>query len=55
MITVIKKGISKREIRKRLKKVFAKKKDDGIVKFAGKLKTDINPLEFQRKMRDEWE
>ena len=25
-----------------------------IKKYAGTLKTDIDPLEYQKKMRDEW-
>jgi hypothetical protein len=54
MLTLIKKGSSKREIRKKLELVFSKKKKSNILKFAGKLKSDIDPVEFQKQMRNEW-
>ncbi|WP_017731473.1 hypothetical protein [Nafulsella turpanensis] len=55
MITIIKKGTPKEEIKRRVNEVVSKTPKKDIMKFAGKLKTDIDPLEYQRQMRDEWE
>ena len=55
MVTIIKKGTPKKEIRQRINKVISKKPKRSIMKYAGKLKTDIDPLDYQKKMRDEWE
>lgn len=55
MITIIKKGTPKEEIKKRVNEVFSKAPKKDIMKYAGKLKMDIDPLEYQRRMRDEWE
>ncbi len=54
MVTIIKKGTPKDEIKKRINKVVAKSKKQDISKYAGKLKIDIDPIEYQKKMRDEW-
>jgi hypothetical protein len=54
MITVIKKGASKEEIKKSLDNAVAKSAKEDIRKYAGKLKTEIDPLEYQKKMRDGW-
>ncbi|MGV3538693.1 MAG: hypothetical protein ACO1OQ_02720 [Rufibacter sp.] len=54
MVTVIKKGASKEEIRKQLAAVIPQSSKKNILEFAGKLKTAINPLEYQKQMRDEW-
>lgn len=55
MVTIIKKGTPKKEIIKQINKVISKRSKKGIMQYAGKLKTDIDPLEYQKKMRDEWE
>lgn len=55
MVTVIKKGTPKEEIRKRINEAISKAPKKGILKYAGKLKTAIDPLEYQKQMRDEWE
>jgi hypothetical protein len=56
MVTVIKKGTSKEEIKKRINEAVSKTPKKDIMKYAGKLKlTGIDPLEYQKKMRDEWE
>lgn len=55
MTTVIKKGTSKDEIKRRLKIVISKFPKQDIMKYAGALKTDIEPLQFQIEMRNEWE
>lgn len=54
MLTLIKKGSSKKEIRKKLELIFSKRKKNNLLEFAGKLKTDIDPVEFQKQMRNEW-
>jgi len=55
MITIIKKGASIKEMRKLLNKAFSKVPQKNIRKYAGALKTDIDPLEYQKQMRNEWE
>lgn len=55
MVTIIKKGTPKEEIKKRVDEAISKSPKKDIMKYAGKLKTDIDPLEYQRQMRDEWE
>ena len=55
MVTIIKKGTSKEEIKKQVDKAISKTPKKDITKYAGKLRTDIDPLEYQRQMRDEWE
>ena len=55
MITIIKKGASIEEMRKLLNKAFSKVPQKNVRKYAGALKTDIDPLEYQKQMRNEWE
>lgn len=55
MVTIIKKGTPKEEIKQRVNEVVSKSPKVDIMKYAGKLQTDIDPLEYQRKLRDEWE
>jgi len=54
MATVIKKGSSKSEILKSIRKAIGKRPNKGLMKLAGSLKVDIDPLEYQKKLRDEW-
>ena len=55
MVTVIKKGTPKDEIKKKIDEVVSQTPKKSIKKFAGALKTDIDPLEYQKQIRDEWE
>jgi len=54
MTTIIKKGTSGKEIKKRLEAVISKFPEQDIMKYAGTLKTDIDPLEYQSLIRNEW-
>lgn len=53
MVTIIKKGTPKDEIKRQVKEVIAKTTAKKILKYAGKLKTEIHPLEYQRQMKGE--
>lgn len=55
MVTVIKKGTPKAEIRKKMDTVLARGRNNSILKYAGTLKTDIDPLTYQKDLRNEWE
>jgi len=55
MVTIIKKGTPKEEIKRKVDEVISKSSKKDIMKYAGKLKTDIDPLKYQSQMRDEWE
>jgi hypothetical protein len=55
MVTIIKKGTPIKEIRKKIDEIIAKASRRNLLKYAGKLKSDINPLEYQKQMRDEWQ
>ncbi len=55
MVTIIKKGTPLTEIRKQINEIIYRSKDKGILKYAGKLKLDIDPLDFQIEIRNEWE
>jgi malic enzyme len=54
MVTIIKKGASNAAIQRKIKKALKGKKKLSIMDFAGLLKSKIDPLEFQKQMRDEW-
>lgn len=54
MATVIKKGASKSEIAKSIRKAVRKRPSKEITKLAGTLKADIDPLAYQKILRDEW-
>ena len=53
MVTIIKKGSSAKEIERKMRKAISGRRSKGIMKYAGKLKIDIEPLDYQKKMRDE--
>jgi len=56
MVTIIKKGDSKAHIRKALEKIQEPpNKGFNAKKYSGILKLNKDPLEIQRRMRDEWE
>lgn len=54
MATVIKKGVSKSEIAKRIRKVAGKRPKKELMKLAGLLKADVDTLEYQKKLSDVW-
>ena len=54
MVTIIKKGTPKDEIMKRLKNAVSKSRKRNIMKYAGKLKLELVPLDYQNQMRNEW-
>lgn len=54
MVTVIKKGSDKKEIEKALSNLKSKKRFDAY-KYCGAVKLQEDPLEIQKRMRDEWE
>jgi hypothetical protein len=54
MVTVIKKGSDRKEIEKALSKIKSKRKFDAY-KYCGTVKLKEDPLEIQKKMRNEWE
>lgn len=55
MITTIKKGTSTENIRLALKKRPAKIKSLDLKKYCGSITLKEDPLEMQKKWRDEWE
>jgi hypothetical protein len=56
MVTVIKKGTSPKEVKKKLESYFSKKKPkNGIRKYCGILTLKEDPLKLQKQWRDEWE
>jgi len=57
MVTVVKKGTSKKKILMLIKKVFEDKKNNGIdaSKYLGKIKIFSNPVQIQKELRNEWE
>lgn len=54
MVTIVKKGSDKKEAAKQLKKALKTKGVD-TRKYCGVIKLVEDPLEIQKKMRDEWE
>lgn len=56
MITVIKKGARKEDIKKMLQKIeLIPKKGFDARKFCGILKTEEDPVDTQKRLRDEWQ
>lgn len=55
MITTIKKGTSSEKIRLALKERPTKVKSPDLKKYLGSISLDQDPLEMQKKWRDEWE
>ncbi|MGK7391086.1 MAG: hypothetical protein ACNS60_12075 [Candidatus Cyclobacteriaceae bacterium M2_1C_046] len=54
MVTVIKKGTPIDKMKKLLNEAFSKTPKKNIRKYAGVLQTDIDPLDYQKQMRNEW-
>lgn len=55
MITTIKKGTSSKNIRLALKKRPVTVKSPDLKKYCGSISLEQDPLEMQKKWRDEWE
>jgi hypothetical protein len=55
MITTIKKGTSTEKIRLALKKRQVKTNSPDLKKYCGSISLQEDPLEMQKKWRDEWE
>jgi hypothetical protein len=59
MITIIKKGTSASEMQKQMQEALKKAKNSNrkkdISPFFGKINLKIDAIEYQKKMRDEWE
>ncbi len=55
MVTVIKKGTPVKKMKKLLNDAFSETPKKNIRKFAGILQNNIDPLEYQKQMRNEWE
>jgi hypothetical protein len=54
MATVIKKGASKAEVLESIRKAVQKNPSKEISQLSGTLKSKVDPLEYQKKIRDEW-
>ena len=56
MVTVLKKGIPVSEMIQKLNKLVSKE-NRGLQskKYSGKIKVQIDPLSYQKNLRDEWE
>ena len=55
MVTIIKKGTSKEKILIALKKRPVNIKGPDLKKYCGSISLQEDPMELQKKMRDEWE
>lgn len=58
MVTKIKKGTSSEEIKTLFEKLQEKRKSRlgfDAFKYCGKVKFEVEAIEFQKRMRDEWE
>jgi hypothetical protein len=54
MVVIIKKGTTKSDAQRLLNKAFSKGRKGKLLKYAGLLKAEIDPLVYQKMMRDEW-
>lgn len=55
MVTIIKKGTSKKDIKNKVEMVNSRLPKKSIKQYAGKLNIQIDPLKFQIEMRNEWD
>jgi len=57
MVTILKKGTSRSRIEKILEKLKRKKASEGIdaYKYCGIIELHEDPVEYQRKVRNEWD
>ena len=54
MVTVIKKGTPIDKMKRLLSEAFSKTPSKNIRQYAGVLQTDVDPMHYQKQMRDEW-
>lgn len=54
MLTVIKKGTPIDKMKQLLDKAFSKTPKKSIRKYAGILRTEIDPADYQKQIRNEW-
>lgn len=57
MTLTLKRGADKKTIRKLVKKLFSEKKKNkiDIQKYCGAISLKEDPMQIQKRMRDEWE
>jgi len=55
MVTTIKKGTSREKILIALKKRLVKIKSPDLIKYCGSISLNEDPMELQKKWRNEWE
>ncbi len=55
MVTTTKKRTLKEENKKQIDDAIFKMHKKDKMKFVGKMNTNIDPLEYQKQLRDEWE
>lgn len=55
MAIVIKKGTSKKDALERIKRAVKPSAKYELSHLAGKLQSTIDPLEYQKKIRNEWQ
>ena len=55
MVTTIKKGTSPEKIKLALKKRTVKSKRPDLKKYCGSISLEEDPMEIQKKLRNEWE
>ncbi len=54
MITIIKKGTPKEDIHRKIDLAISKSQKRNLMKFAGKIKFDNDPLQYHAYIREEW-
>jgi hypothetical protein len=54
-IIIVKKGDNKVAIQKMLEKLDKNEKGLDTKKYCGKIHLDVDPIEYQKKIRNEWE
>jgi hypothetical protein len=53
MVTIIKKGISKKTLQERIRKIKSRRKLNAL-KYCGVIKVNGNALQIQKSLRNEW-
>jgi hypothetical protein len=54
MATIIKKGATKAEIVEKINSLKKERSKKDLLKLSGSLKLDVDPVVFQKKLRNEW-
>lgn len=55
MVTIIKRGDSPEDIKKKVNAAISNKRKSDITKYAGSIKLSVDPLKWQKEIRNEWE